>query len=398
MISSSHPIRIAFVIPWYGNIPGGAESECKNTAEKLSKEGYEIEILTTCAKEFLSDWGHDYYQEGVYYEGGLTVRRFSLRKRDTTSFDKINYKLMNNKPISSEEEKIYIHEMINSDNLYQYIRENGECYDYFIFIPYMFGTTFYGTQIWPEKTILIPCLHDESYAYLDIYKPMFNSCRLLLFNTEPEKDLFNKIITDSSGQQFVIGIGLNTEIEYDPKRFLKKYRIEEPFLLYAGRRDSGKNVDELINYFGQYIDKNVTSLKLTLIGKGEVTIPTEYKDRIIDLGFIPLQDKYDAYAASSVFCLPSTNESFSIVMMEAWLCKTPNLVNSYCEVTKSHCILSNGGLFYENYDEFDSCLSYLMEHPKVNLKMGLNGYNYVIKNYKWDVIISKYRKIFQELQ
>ena len=190
MNSSSNPLKIAFVIPWYGNIPGGAESECKCTAEKLSKEGYVVEILTTCAKEFLSNWNHNYYQEGVYYEDGLTVRRFSLRKRDTTSFDKVNYKLMNNKPISSEEEKIYIHEMINSDNLYQYIRENGEYYDYFIFIPYIFGTTFYGTQIWPEKTILIPCLHDESYAYLDIYKPMFNSCSHILFHTEPEKELF----------------------------------------------------------------------------------------------------------------------------------------------------------------------------------------------------------------
>lgn len=397
MISSSNPIRIAFVIPWYGNIPGGAESECKNTAERLNDDEVQVEILTTCAKEFLSDWSHDYYQEGVFFENGLTVRRFSLRKRDTVSFDKVNYKLMNNQHISLEEEKIYIREMINSENLYRYIRENGECYDYFIFIPYMFGTTFYGVQIKPEKSILIPCLHDESYAYLDIYKPMFTACSLILFHTESEKELFNKIITNYPGQQFVIGEGVNTDIEYDPKRFLNKYGIDMPFILYAGRRDSGKNVDELINNFIQYIEKNETALLLILIGKGDVTIPDKYNDRIIDLGFIPLQDKYDAYAASSVFCLPSTNESFSLVMMEAWLCNTPNLVNGHCAVTKSHCISSNGGLFYENFDEFESCLSYLMNHPIIRSKMGDNGCNYVISNYKWDVIISKYKQIFQEM-
>jgi len=227
---------------------------------------------------------------------------------------------------------------------------------------------------------------------------MFNSCRFILFNTEPEKELFNKNFSDYPGQQSVIGIGLNTDIECDPERFLKKYGIDEPFILYAGRRDSGKNVDELISFFIKYIEKNETTLLLILIGKGDISIPDRYYDRIIDLGFIPLQDKYDAYAASSVFCLPSSNESFSLVMMEAWLCNTPNLVNGHCAVTKSHCISSNGGLFYENYDEYESCLSYLMKHPQVRSKMGDNGRNYVIKNYNWDVIISRYKQIFQEMQ
>lgn len=305
---------------------------------------------------------------------------------------------MNNQPISPEEEKVFIREMINSDNLYRYIRENGEYYDYFIFIPYMFGTTFYGVQIWPEKSILIPCLHDESYAYLDIYKQMFKSSKVILFNTEPEKLLFKKIFSDYPGYQFIVGIGLNTDIDYDQNRFRKKYCIDEPFLLYAGRRDSGKNVDELINFFIRYLENTEIVLKLILIGKGDIHIPNQYIDKIIDLEFIPLQDKYDAFAASSVFCLPSANESFSLVMMEAWLCNTPNLVNGHCAVTKSHCISSNGGLYYGNYDEFELCLSYLMDHPQIRLKMAMNGRNYVLSNYSWDMIISKYRKIFRELQ
>ena len=156
-------MKIAFVIPWYGeNIPGGAETECRTTAENLQKSGIEVEILTTCAKEFLSDWNIDHYKEGVYQVNHITVRRFSVRKRDSALFDSINYKLMHNQKISLKEEEIFIHEMVNSDNLEMYIQEHGQDYDFFLFIPYMFGTTYYGSQIRPEKSILIPCLHDES--------------------------------------------------------------------------------------------------------------------------------------------------------------------------------------------------------------------------------------------
>jgi hypothetical protein len=30
-------MKVAFVIPWYGDIPGGAEDACKRTAENLKK-------------------------------------------------------------------------------------------------------------------------------------------------------------------------------------------------------------------------------------------------------------------------------------------------------------------------------------------------------------------------
>ena len=46
----------------------------------------------------------------------------------------------------------------------------------------MFGTTYYGSQIHPKKSFLIPCLQDESYAYMDIYKNMFQNVAGLIFH------------------------------------------------------------------------------------------------------------------------------------------------------------------------------------------------------------------------
>lgn len=385
-------MKIAFVIPWYGDIPGGAETECRRTAENLQKSGVDVEILTTCVKQFLSDWNTDYYKEGTYIENGITVRRFIVRKRNTNKFDQVNFKLMNNCSISPIEEQIYMENMINSDNLYSYIRDHGNEYDYFFFIPYMFGTTYYGSQIYPHKSILIPCLHDESYAYMDIFKDMFKHAGGIIFHSEPEKNLANRLYK-MEVTQALLGEGIDTDISYNPQRFCDKYNIKDDFILYAGRREAGKNVSLLIEYFCKYKTSSCTNLKLILIGKGEVEIPNEYKNDIIDLGFVPLQDKFDAYAAATLFCMPSLNESFSIVIMEAWLCGTPVLVHAGCEVTKDHCIKSNGGLYFNDYDEFEECVKYFLAHPTKRDLMAQNGKKYVVTNYSWEIIVERYKRL-----
>ncbi|MDE7120552.1 MAG: hexosyltransferase, partial [Oscillospiraceae bacterium] len=121
--------KIAFVIPWYAEkIPGGAEMETREVTKHLKQAGMDVEILTTCVREFVSDWNQDYYPEGVEIIQDIPVRRFKVRQRDTRIFDEINLKLMNRIQPTPEEEKIFIREMINSPDLYQYIREHQADY------------------------------------------------------------------------------------------------------------------------------------------------------------------------------------------------------------------------------------------------------------------------------
>lgn len=388
-------MKIAFVVPWYGDIPGGAESECKNTAENLSKNGIEVEIITTCVKEFNSDWSSNYYEEGISRLNNVNIRRFNVRQRNTELFDRINSKLMQNQKISPKEERIYIEEMINSDDLYRYIETHGSDYDYFLFIPYMFGTTYYGSQIHPRKSFLIPCLHDESYAYMDIYKDMFQNVEGLIFHAEPEAKLANEIF-NIKGKQIILGEGIDTNISFEAKRFREKYGIYDNFILYAGRREPGKNTPLLIDYFCKYKKRNPNDLKLVLIGSGDISIPEKFKKDIIDLGFVHRQDKYDSFAAASVFCQPSINESFSIVIMESWLCFTPVLVHSGCAVTKNHCIKGKSGLYFDNFEEFEACINFFLNNPQLRKRMAINGNKYVNDNFNWNRIVEKYIRFLEE--
>lgn len=390
---------IAFVTPWYGeNIPGGAETECRNLVQHLKAAGVDVEVLTTCVKEFSSDWSYNYHKEGNEIINDILVRRFKIRKRNTELFDKVNYKLMNNIKITYDEEQIYFDEMIYSKDLFEYIRKNQDRYNCFVFIPYMFGTTYWGSLICPSKSVLIPCLHDESYAYMEHIKDMFLKVKGLIFHAQPEYDLAKKIYNlDFNCRRYgVLGEGIDTNFTYDSNRFLKKYNIDSPFVLYAGRKDKGKNVDLLLNYFNIFIERNPeVKLSLVLIGGGSIDIPKSVEHRVYDLGFVPVQDKYDAYAAATFLCQPSTNESFSIVIMESWIAQRPVLVHESCKVTRHFASKSNGGLYFKNYYEFQECTLFFLRESEIANRMGLLGRKFVLDNFSWDVIVKRYADYFK---
>ena len=387
--------KIGFVIPWYGEkIGGGAEAETRGGVHHLKDAGADVEVLTTCVECFQSDWNKDFHEPGLTEEAGIPVRRFRVRKRNTQAFDEVNLKLMNNIRLNREEEETFCREMVNSPDLYEYIREHGDEYGLFLFIPYMFGTTYYGCQIHPEKSVLIPCLHDEAYAYMECFRDAFSKVAGMVFNAEPERRLAEKLY-GVKGENFVtFGIGMETDWKADPERFRKKYGIRDPFILYAGRKDAGKRVDQLVLAFTEYKKRNPGKMKLVLIGGGDIRIPDT--GDILDLGFVEIQDKYDAYGAAELFCNPSEMESFSLVIMESWLAGRPVIVNGKCAVTKDFVLQAQGGLYFDNYDEFEGTVKWILEHPAQARQMGRNGREYVLRTFDWSVITGKYIELFKQ--
>ncbi len=383
---------ITFVIPWYGkDLHGGAENQCRRTVESLFDHGQNVEVLTTCSKQFLSDWTN-FYKPGIYDVNRVVVRRFEVDPRDITLFDKINFKLMNNQSITKDEEYHFIKNSINSRTMLNFIDSEKEKRVY-IFIPYMFGTTYNGCQISPKRSIMIPCFHDESYAYMKIFKESFPKIRGMLFNSVPEKNLAEKIF-EKLPPNIVAGEGVDNPSQTDANRFKKKFSLKK-FLLYTGRKDPTKNVPLLIDYYCKYVEKNGLKFDLVLTGPGEITIPEKYKDNVKNL-MLSKEDLYDAYSAAFVTCQPSLKESFSLSIMESWLCSTPVLVHENCDVTKEHCIQSNGGLYFSNYDEFESCINFFLENPDTSKKMAQNGKKYVQNNFDWNKIIKKYLNFLKD--
>ena len=190
---------------------------------------------------------------------------------------------------------------------------------------------------------------------------------------------------------------MDTDLEGMAENFRQKYQIKFPFILYAGRKDEGKNIYTLLKYFQEYRLRNHSDLKLVLIGGGKIQLNNKLQDIVIDLGYVDKQDKYDAYAASLVLCQPSKHESFSYVIMESWLCGRPVLVHEECAVTRDFVVRSQGGLYFSDYFEFEGCINYLLDHKDISAKMGENGCYFVTNNFDWKIVMKKYIDFLKKL-
>jgi glycosyltransferase involved in cell wall biosynthesis len=50
-------------------------------------------------------------------------------------------------------------------------------------------------------------------------------------------------------------------------------------------------------------------------------------------------------------------------------------------------------LYYQNRDEFIEATALLLDDDRLRRAMGRNGKDYVKRNYRWDVILSKYDRL-----
>ena len=389
--------RIAFVVPRFAvERSGGAEMLVEALSVRLARKGHEVDVLTTCAQDH-TRWQND-LRPGSDNIGGVRVHRFCVdRREDTRAFAQLQERIERRWMLNEREELRWIKGSVHSQALYDWIKSNEHLWDVLIFTPYLFGLTYSGSRIVPHKSLLIPCLHPESYAQLGMFRTMFQGVRGILFNSDAEKKLGMEIFRLDEEKCRVVGMGFDRpQEEGDADRFRKKYRLgDSPILLYVGRKERGKSVDKLVQYFCAFKRNRKSDLKLVLIGSGELSFVND--SGVCDLGYVSQQDKMNAYQSANVLCQPSTNESFSIVLMESWLMKTPVLVNAHCAVTRDHIHQSGGGLCYKDFYEFDESLAFLLENNEVCKKMGEGGGVYTVRHYNWENILKKFEGSLEHL-
>ena len=386
---------IAFVPLRYGDeVVGGAETLARSMAEELHRRGWPVEILTTCALDPYT-WA-DHFPPGEEYIRGIKVTRFPARSRFQTKRKvfKLEQKIFDGGKVPLKQQEYWISNFPYSEGLFDFLEKKKDDYRAFIFTPYLFGTTWTGSRIVRDRAFITPCLHDEPYASLEIFRDMMRSVKGILFNSVPEMELAQRLYgEDIPGR--VVGMGFD-DFACDGERFRAKYGIKGDMVLYCGRREIGKNTPMLLRFFCNYLSHTGRDLKLVLTGAGKVGIPHGFRENIVDLGFVSDRDKLDAYAAASVLCHPSVNESFSIMILEAWLAGTPCLVHADCAVTRYHAVNSRGGLWFKDYPQFHEGLNLMLEDKAMNAAMGRAGRRYVLENYSWDRVIELFEQAVRE--
>jgi glycosyltransferase involved in cell wall biosynthesis len=280
-------------------------------------------------------------------------------------------------------------ESVNSRALEAWLTTHGAAFDAIIAGPYLFGITYHALQLHPERSWLLPCLHDESFAYQSVISDLFHRVRGILFNAEPEQALAERLYGIAHEKGTVVGMGLEP-FEIDATAFATRHGITQPYVLYCGRREPLKGTPLLLDYVNTFRLNTKRDIKLVLTGSGEIDVPDELEGHVIDAGFVSEQEKHEAMAGATAFIHPSVNESFGIVLLEAWLAGTPALVHAKSEVLQFQCRQSGGGLWFRYYPEFEAMLSMLLDTKDLREGLASAGRSYVESTFAWSSVADRF--------
>ncbi len=114
----------------------------------------------------------------------------------------------------------------------------------------------------------------------------------------------------------------------------------------------------LAAFFRTYKERHPGPLALALVGPISATI--EPHPDIVFTGIVDEADKWDIVRDAQISISPSALESFSLVVLEAWMEEVPVVVNATCDPTREHCERSGGGLWFGSYREFEGVLDRLL--------------------------------------
>jgi glycosyltransferase involved in cell wall biosynthesis len=384
-------MKIAFVVQRYGKeVTGGSELHCRQIARKLQESGYDCTVYTTTAKDYIT-WKNE-YPPGETLLDGVRVKRFKVEKeRDMESFNQYSEWIFVNKHTPEDEIEWLDRQGPCCPALIEALEKEEKDHDIFVFFTYLYYNTYWGLKKIKERTTLVPTAHDEPPLRLGIMKDVFSLPQAFMFNTESEKKMLMELFSFENKYQDIVGVGVDIPPVAESSHFEQKHGIRPPFILYAGRIETGKGCQELVEYFLRYNRKN-PDLTLVLIGKLLMNIPSHPKIKY--LGFLSPEEKDEAMASAVATVHPSHFESLCMAALESMAAQTPLLVQERTDPLKQHCLEGKSGLFYSNYEESEAALDIILKDSKLRKILGTNGLNYVRDNYSWPTVIEKYAKLF----
>jgi len=429
-------VKLAFIIQRYGaEVLGGSEQLCRLLAERLVAQ-HDVEVLTTCARDYVT-WKNE-YAEGVDRIRGVTVRRFAnAATRDIEAFNKYSEWIYSNPHSRADELEWLKQQGPWCPALLEHLKRHQGQYDVLVFFTYLYAPTVLGLEIVPSRSVLVSTAHDEPAIRLGIFEDVFSKPAALCYLTQSERRFVQEEFRERPLLEEVTGVGIDipqhnpypqmpaeAAVEGDESLsagsapdpaddeespagdfpshllargavFRRRHRLHGLIALYGGRIDPGKGCEELLEYFASYVSAGGEAT-LALMGVKLMSLPEEPYVRFA--GLLSDRERLEALEAATVVICPSPYESLSLLALEALAVGTPVLANARSAVLVEHCVRSNGGLYYADRDEFVECLTLLVRDARLRAAMGRNGRDYIRQNYRWDVVLGKYERIFAKVK
>lgn len=373
---------MAVVVQRFGEeITGGAEAHARQVATRLAREN-SVTVLTSCALEHLS-W-ENHFPPGQSRDGKLEVLRFEVEApREMDGFNVLSKRMFGVPQDEGAEEKWLWEQGPRAPGLLEHLARHGDRYDAFVFFTYLYAFTAHGLPLVAGRSLIVPTAHPEPPLDFDVFAEAFELPRALMCNTEEEAALIRRRFPNAARSR-VVGVGIDVK-KGVPSRFAQRYSLDGPYLLYLGRREAGKGIDELLAHHQALVADFHDAPQLVLAGSGDLEVTG---DRVKVLGRIDELDKWDALAGALAVVVPSRWESLSLVALEGFASGTPLIANLGSDVLAGHLERSGAGAGYSDAASFAEAVREVGE-SRPALSKAARAY---ARAFKWEDVLTAYRE------
>lgn len=254
--------------------------------------------------------------------------------------------------------------------------------------------------------VAIPVLHIErQWAHNPLLPRLFSECEGVIVMTDAERDF----IAERGGREIAVG-GCGV----DPSRFerrdgsaiRRRHNLgDRPVVGFVGRQDLLKGVPTLIEAM-QTVWQHSPDAVLLMAGQSAhrdkavndaiAALSSENREKVVLLDDFADSDLPSILDACDLLALPSVEESFGLVMIEAWACGKPVIG---ADIASTRCIIDPGvdGLTVTPFDASDvACkLLELINDPAKRACFGERGRQKVLSRYTWDRVTDAWEAAFQ---
>lgn len=210
----------------------------------------------------------------------------------------------------------------------------------------------------------------------------------------------------STGDVVVIpnGVALDPSLPNIEDYFRDKNGLGvKPYILFLGRLNLIKGPDLLVDAFCRWHKEIAPNYHLVVAGADEGLLLSLQKkvanakltDAVHFIGFLSGEEKKQALSSADLLVIPSRSEAMSIVVLEAGVFGTPVLATDQCGLNDLGtlkcgwiCSASSEGV-YRGLAEFSE--------SEYKLHSGQNLKSYVLDNFDWSKLISKYSDLYKTI-
>lgn len=259
---------------------------------------------------------------------------------------------------------------------------------------------------------LAPIILPEIYNYKIRYDfqfclpKMIKNCDTVISGSYATKNDLIKFFKINHKKIVVIPHGIDNAVfrpKEPNKEVLKKYNLQQNYILYVGSDNIRKNLKTLLLGFINLINK--IPHDLVLVGPINPTFihsilknnkKFELLKRIKLLNFVGLDDLVNIYNGADLFVYPSLYEGFGFPPLEALACGVPVIVSDNSSLTE---MMTDYGVYLKNplnYKEISNSILNIIENTELSEKIKKDGPEYV-KKFQWKNTIKKTIEIYNEI-